>query len=110
MCCHLRDGNVGVYGCRVARRRSGQPGIDPEVRLRHLPSTSNQQPATKLLGPSWKDIGATYGEGKGTAAQLVASIKAGSSGKWGAMPMRAQAQIPDADLQLLAQWLLDGAK
>lgn len=68
------------------------------------------QPAAKVVGPSWKDIGARYGDGKGTAAQLAASIKAGSSGKWGPMPMPAQAQVPDADAQLLAQWLLDGAK
>ena len=68
------------------------------------------QPAVKVVGPSWKDIGAKYGEGKGTAAQLAASIKSGSSGKWGAMPMPAQPQVPDADLQSLAQWLLDGAK
>jgi cytochrome c len=68
------------------------------------------QPTAKVVGPSWKDIGARYGEGKGTAAQLAASIKAGSSGKWGAMPMPAQMQVPDADVQLLAQWLLDGAR
>lgn len=68
------------------------------------------QPAAKVVGPSWKDIGARYGDGKGTAAQMAASIKAGSAGKWGAMPMPAQAQIPDADLQSLAQWVLDGAR
>ena len=68
------------------------------------------QPAAKVVGPSWKDIGAKYGEGKGTAAQLAASIKAGSSGKWGPMPMPPQAQVPDADVQSLAQWLLDGAR
>ncbi|MGJ7504121.1 c-type cytochrome [Variovorax sp. ZT5P49] len=68
------------------------------------------QATAKVVGPSWKDIGARYGEGKGTAAQLAASIKAGSSGKWGAMPMPPQTQIPDADVQSLAQWLLDGAK
>lgn len=68
------------------------------------------QPAVKVVGPSWKDIGTRYGEGKGTAAQLAASIKSGSSGKWGPMPMPAQAQVPDADLQSLAQWVLDGAK
>ncbi|SDN96275.1 c-type cytochrome [Polaromonas sp. JS666] len=68
------------------------------------------QPAVKVVGPSWKDIGARYGEGKGSAAQLAASVKSGSSGKWGTMPMPAQAQVPDADLQSLAQWVLDGAK
>lgn len=68
------------------------------------------QPAVKVVGPSWQDIGARYGEGKGTAAQLAASIKSGSSGKWGPMPMPPQAQVPDADLQALAQWLVGGAK
>jgi len=68
------------------------------------------QAAVKVVGPSWKEIGARYGDGKGTAAQLAASIKSGSSGKWGAMPMPAQPQVPEADLQALAQWVLDGAK
>ena len=68
------------------------------------------QPSVKTVGPSWMDITARYGDGKASAAQLAASIKTGSSGKWGAMPMPAQAQVPDADLQSLAQWLLDGAK
>ena len=68
------------------------------------------QPTVKGVGPSWKDIGARYGEGQGTAAQLAAAIKAGSAGKWGAMPMPAQGGVPDADLKSLAQWVLDGAK
>jgi cytochrome c len=68
------------------------------------------QAAAKVVGPSWKDIGARYGEGKATAAQLAASIKDGSSGKWGTIPMPPQTPIPDADLQSLARWVLDGAK
>lgn len=68
------------------------------------------QPATKVVGPSWKDIRAKYGQGQGTAAQLAASIRAGSSGKWGAMPMPPQMQVPEADARVLGQWLVDGAK
>jgi cytochrome c len=68
------------------------------------------QPAVKVVGPTWRDIAERYGDGKGSAAQLAASIKSGSSGKWGAMPMPAQARVPDTDLQTLAQWLVDGAK
>ena len=68
------------------------------------------QPATKTVGPSWKDIRAKYGDGSTTAAQLAATIKAGSTGKWGAMPMPPQPGIPDADLQTLAQWVLDGPR
>nr|WP_315207040.1 c-type cytochrome [uncultured Albidiferax sp.] len=65
------------------------------------------QATTKTVGPSWKDIRAKYGDGT-TATQLAATIKAGSAGKWGAMPMPAQPSIPDADLQTLAQWVLQG--
>lgn len=71
------------------------------------------QPATKTVGPSWKDIRAKYGEGSSTATtatQLAATIKAGSTGKWGAMPMPPQPSVPDADLQTLAQWVLDGPR
>jgi cytochrome c len=48
--------------------------------------------------------------GQEGAAQLAASIKAGSSRKWGAMPMPPQRQVSDTDAQTLAQWLIDGAK
>lgn len=68
------------------------------------------QPATRTVGPSWKEIGARYGADQGAATRLAASIKAGSSGKWGAMPMPPQMQVSDADAETLAQWLVDGAK
>ena len=42
--------------------------------------------------------------------QLAASIKAGSTGKWGAIPMPAQGQVPEADLQTLAAWILESSK
>ncbi|GAB3190552.1 c-type cytochrome [Hydrogenophaga aquatica] len=61
----------------------------------------------KLVGPSYKDVAAKY---KGTdAATLGASIKAGGSGKWGPVPMPAQAALKDEDAKLLAAWILAGA-
>jgi len=86
------------------------PAVASQALAQKYSCVACHQATAKVVGPSWKDIGAKYGDGKGTAAQLAASIKAGSSGKWGPMPMPAQAQVPDADAQLLAQWLLDGAK
>ncbi len=68
------------------------------------------QPATRVVGPSWKEITEKYSDGKITAEQLAANIKGGSSGKWGAMPMPPQLQVSEADLKTIAQWLLDGAK
>jgi cytochrome c len=61
----------------------------------------------KLVGPAYKDVAAKY---KGMdAAKLAASIKAGGSGKWGAVPMPAQAALNDADAKVLAEWVLAGA-
>jgi cytochrome c len=68
------------------------------------------QPEAKIVGPSWKDISQKYGDGRTTADQLAASIKFGSTGKWGGIPMPPQAQVSEADLKSIAQWLLDGAK
>jgi cytochrome c len=63
--------------------------------------------ATKVVGPAYKDVAEKY---KGMdPAKLAASIKAGSSGKWGAVPMPPQAALSDADAKLLASWILAGA-
>jgi cytochrome c len=64
----------------------------------------------KLVGPPWKDIAAKYADGSVTPDQLAATLKKGSSGKWGSMPMPPQPQVPDADLQQLAVWALGGGK
>ncbi|MDN3221457.1 c-type cytochrome [Pseudomonas nunensis] len=68
------------------------------------------QANARVVGPSWKDISQKYGDGKATAEQIASSIKAGSTGKWGSIPMPPQAQVSDADLKSIAQWLLDGAQ
>jgi cytochrome c len=61
----------------------------------------------KLVGPAYKDVAAKY---KGmNPAELAASIKKGGAGKWGAVPMPAQAGLSDNDAKLLAEWVLAGA-
>ncbi len=61
----------------------------------------------KMVGPSYKDIAAKY---KGMdAAKLAASIKAGGAGKWGPIPMPAQANLKEEDAKTLAVWILAGA-
>jgi cytochrome c len=43
------------------------------------------------------------------AAKLAASIKAGGAGKWGPIPMPAQANLKEEDAKTLAVWILAGA-
>jgi cytochrome c len=60
----------------------------------------------KVVGPSWLDIRSKYKDGSATAAQLAKAIGAGSTGKWGSIPMPAQSTVADADAQALATWIL----
>jgi cytochrome c len=51
-----------------------------------------------------------YAGQKDAETTLAKSIKAGGSGKWGPVPMPAQAALSDADALTLAKWVLAGAK
>lgn len=64
----------------------------------------------KLVGPAYQDIAKKYASEKDAAQVLARSIKAGGSGKWGAVPMPAQPGLSEADATSLAQWILAGAK
>lgn len=60
----------------------------------------------KVLGPALKDVAAKYAADKQALSKIVASIKAGGSGKWGPVPMPAQTALSEADAQTLASWIL----
>lgn len=64
----------------------------------------------KLVGPAYQEVAKKYAGQKDAQAQLVKSIKAGGSGKWGPVPMPAQAALSEADAKTLAAWILAGAK
>ena len=64
----------------------------------------------KLVGPSYQDVAKKYAGQKDAVTMLAASIQKGGAGKWGPVPMPAQASLSDADLKSLAVWVLAGGK
>jgi len=64
----------------------------------------------KVVGPAFQDVAKKYAGQKDAEATLTANIKKGGSGKWGPIPMPAQAALSDADAKTLAAWVLAGAK
>ena len=60
----------------------------------------------KLVGPSYKDVAAKYAGQADAQTLLVQSIRNGSVGKWGELPMPAHPKLSDADLKKLASWIL----
>jgi len=59
----------------------------------------------KLVGPAFKEVATKYAGDAGAAAKLQKSIKSGSSGVWGAIPMPPN-NVPDPDVKALAEWIL----
>ena len=62
--------------------------------------------AVKLVGPAFKEVAAKY-EGQSDAAErLTESIRNGSVGKWGDLPMPAHPKLSAVDAKKLAEWVL----
>jgi len=64
----------------------------------------------KLVGPSFQDVAKKYNDQKDAQAALAGSIKNGGAGKWGPVPMPAQAALSESDARTLAAWVLAGAR
>lgn len=64
----------------------------------------------KMVGPAYQDVAKKYAGQADAEAVVARSIKAGSAGKWGPVPMPAQPGLSDADAKALAAWILGAAK
>ena len=62
--------------------------------------------ATKLVGPSYKEVAAKYAGQKDAVDKLSAKIIKGGSGTWGPVPMPANAQVTPDEAKKLAAWVL----
>lgn len=61
---------------------------------------------TKRVGPSFRDIALRYSDNEEAAAYLARSIREGSRGLWGAIPMPAQRHVDPATALLLGEWIM----
>lgn len=62
----------------------------------------------KLVGPSYNDIAAKYKGDANASDKLVAKIRSGGAGVWGAIRMPSHATMSDAELKALVHWSLAG--
>ncbi len=60
----------------------------------------------KVVGPSFASVAERYRGTPDAAAGLAQSVRYGSKGKWGRIPMPAHAAIGNEDLDRLARWVL----
>ena len=65
--------------------------------------------ATKMVGPSYKDVAAKYAGDADAVKKLATAIQKGSTpgkGNWGPVPMPANTQVSDAEATKLAAWVM----
>lgn len=61
---------------------------------------------TKRVGPSFRDIALRYAGNEAAAKYLAGTIRDGSRGLWGAIPMPAQRHVDPATALLLGEWIM----
>ena len=66
--------------------------------------------ASKLVGPGYNEIAQKYQGRADAEGTLIAKVKAGGQGVWGAVPMPPQGHVKDEELAQLVKWILQGAK
>lgn len=62
--------------------------------------------ASKLVGPSYKDVATKYAGQKDAEDKLTQKVIKGGSGVWGAVPMPANAQVSEAEARTLVKWVM----
>lgn len=61
----------------------------------------------RLVGPSFRDVAAKYGNDKTAVDRLASKLRKGGSGVWGPVPMPPIPQLTEAQAKQLAQWVLE---
>ncbi|MEY4978185.1 MAG: cytochrome c-552 [Pseudomonadota bacterium] len=60
----------------------------------------------KIVGPAFQSIAARYAGQADAVSSLAQSVRNGSRGKWGRIPMPPHASLNDADLKSLVTWVM----
>ena len=117
-------GNLAEQNRSVGQTRGKQTGTPDEPADQVEPSaaaaalalanskgcTACHGLANKIIGPGYNEIAQKYQSQADAQTTLVAKVKGGGQGTWGAIPMPPQGHVTDEDIEQLVQWILQGAK
>ncbi|MBA4255006.1 MAG: cytochrome C [Polaromonas sp.] len=78
----------------------------PEELARASGCMSCHSAAEKVVGPSFKSIADKYRGQADAVASLSQSVRNGSRGNWGRIPMPPHASLAEADIKTLVTWVV----
>ncbi|MEP6941388.1 MAG: c-type cytochrome [Betaproteobacteria bacterium] len=107
-------GTANAAGAAVPNTGSATTVAGPAL-ARRLGCTTCHSVDSTLVGPSFRAVAARYNapppQGRPDAqSHLVAKVRIGGAGAWGAIPMPAQAQVSESDTRKVVEWILGGAQ
>ena len=85
-------------------------GPDVKALLNKNSCTACHGLKNKVVGPGFNEVAAKYRGRADGEAYLMGKIKAGGTGVWGAVAMPPQSQLKEAELKVIAAWLMAGAQ
>ena len=98
---------LAAFGIAAAGLLLGTPVLaDGQALATKYACMACHQVDKKVVGPALKEVAAKYKGDKTAEAKMIDKVKKGGSGVWGTVPMPPNAQVPDADIKAIVQWLL----
>lgn len=97
-----------VFLAAAGAARAQEPGPAGYRHITNSDCLGCHRYESPLVGPAFKDVAARYRDDPEAATKLVAKIRSGGSGNWGAVPMLPHPALSDAELAAIVQWVLAG--
>ena len=98
---------VGLGRAVASAQGASAPAEMPPTELaRRKACLSCHGVDNKIVGPAFRDVAKRYKGQEGIEAKLVAKLRSGGSGSWGALPMPPNPDIAVADATALVRWVL----
>lgn len=88
------------------RHSKAKPDPATEIMMKKSDCFTCHSVTAKIIGPAYNDVAKKYRNMPGVEDVLVAKVKAGGAGTWGAIPMVAHPQLSDAQLHAMVKWVL----
>lgn len=91
---------------RTASASATAPPIDVQALLNANACLACHALDKKVVGPAYHDVAVKYKGDPQAAAKVMARIRQGGTGRWGQVPMPANAALSDAQARALAEFVL----
>ncbi|MBS1156319.1 MAG: cytochrome [Proteobacteria bacterium] len=95
-----------LCGLLLLLSATGRAAESPkQLAARHLCFGCHAVDETRV-GPGFQDVAERYANRKDAVPYLISSLRKGSSGKWGGSVAMPPEPVPEAELRIIAQWIM----